>query len=279
YFDLLRIPVLYGRAIDDRDRRDSPRVVVISETMARQYFGEVNAVGRRFRFEPDTTGWIEVIGVVPDTGTADLNDDLIDPTPQLFYRPFVQWDQPANTVLARASFDAAGLVGAMQRELRLVNVALPVVSAKTMARHLEESLLAPKAVASFLGGLAALGAGLAGIGLYAVIAFAVSRRSREIGIRVALGARSDTVVWTVVREVVMLIGAGTVIGLVLSLLAILALRTVTVPTPGISLYRPTLDPVALVSIAAAMAVVGLVAAYMPARRASRIDPLAALRRE
>jgi ABC-type antimicrobial peptide transport system permease subunit len=279
YFDMLHIPILYGRVFDERDSRDTPRVAVISETMARQYFGDVNAVGRRFRFEPDTNPWIEVIGVTRDTGTADLQGDLVDPTPQLLYRSFTQWDVPPTTVLARTSLDAAGLSAAMQRELRAVNVSLPVIAAKSMAQHLEESLVAPKAVATFLGALGALGLCLAGIGLYAVVAFAVSRRSREIGIRMALGAQSHEVVWTVAREVVVLVGVGTGVGLALSLLAILALRAVTVPTPGISVYRPTADPVALLVIAAFMAFVGTAAAYVPARRAARLDPLAALRHD
>jgi hypothetical protein len=279
YFDLLGIPILYGRAIDERDRQDTPRVAVISETMARQYFGDVNAVGRRFRFELDTNVWIDVIGVARDTGTANLAEDLVDPTPQLFYRSFAQSDLPPNTVLARTSLDAAGLLGPMQRELRTLNVELPVISARTMARHLEDSLIAPKAVATFLGGLGALGLSLAGIGLYAVIAFAVSRRSREIGIRMALGARSQEVVWTVAREVLVLVGVGTGVGLTLSLLAILAMRLVVAPARGISIYRPTADPVALITIAAFMAIVGLAAAYVPARRAATMDPLVALRRD
>jgi predicted permease len=284
YFDVLRIPILFGRALDERDRRDTPRVAVISETMARQYFGADNtasAVGRQFRLERDTyaNAWIEVVGVARDTGTADLQGDLVDPTPQLFYRSFAQWDLSPTTVLARTSFDPAGLVGAMQRELRAVNATLPVISAKTMARYLEESLVAPKAVATFLGALGALGLCLSGIGLYAVVAFSVSRRSREIGIRMALGARSQQVVWTVAREVAVLVGVGTGVGLFLSLLVIVALRAVVVPTPGISLYRPTADPLALVSIAGFMAMVGLAAAYMPARRAAKLDPLMALRRD
>jgi ABC-type antimicrobial peptide transport system permease subunit len=148
-----------------------------------------------------------------------------------------------------------------------------------MAQHLEESLVAPKAVATFLGALGALGLCLAGIGLYAVVAFAVSRRSREIGIRMALGARSQQVVWIVARDVALLVGVGTGTGLTLTLLAILALRAVTVPTPGISLYRPTPDPLALLSITAFMLMVGLAAAYGPARRAATMDPVVALRRD
>jgi ABC-type antimicrobial peptide transport system permease subunit len=182
-------------------------------------------------------------------------------------------------VLARTSLDAAALVGAMQRELRGVNASLPVTSAKTMTQYLEESLVAPKIVATFLGGLGALGLCLAGVGLYAVVAFAVSRRSREIGIRMALGARSQQAVWTVAREVALLVGVGTGAGLAVTLAAILALRAVIVPTPGISLYRPTADPLALFAVAAFMGIVGVAAAYVPARRAARMDPVAALRRD
>ena len=278
-FDALGIPILFGRALDERDRPNTPRVAVISETMARQYFGTGDAaaaVGRRFRLErdTDTNAWIEVVGVARDT-----REDLIDPKPQVFYRSFAQWDLLPTAVVARTSLDATSLVGAMQRELRAVNATLPVTSAKTMAQHLDESLAAPKAVATFFGALGALGVCLAGIGLYAVVAFAVSRRSREIGIRMALGARSQEVVWTVAREVALLVGLGTGVGLALTLMAILALRAVTVTTPGISVYRPTADPLAMLSIAAFMAMVALAAAYMPARRAARMNPLTALRHD
>ncbi len=101
---MLRIPILYGRAFDERDRQDAPRVAVISETMARRYFDSGNAasaVGRRFRFQQDGNAWLEVIGVARDTGTADLAGDLVDPTPHLLYRSFVQWDLSPTTVLAR----------------------------------------------------------------------------------------------------------------------------------------------------------------------------------
>jgi putative ABC transport system permease protein len=279
YFDTLRLPILYGRGIDERDRRDTPRVAVINETMARQSFGAVNAVGRRFRLEHDANVWFEVVGVARDTGTADLQGDLVDPTSQLFYRSFTQSDVLPTTIVARTRLDAASLIGGMQREMRSVNDALPIISSKTMAQSLEDSLRGTKTVVAFLAGLSALGLCLAGIGLYALVSFVVSRRSREIGIRMALGARSQQVVWTVTGEVAALVTIGTVAGLGLSMLAGLALRAAATPAPGISLYRPSADPVALLAIAAFMAVVGLAAASIPAWRAARIDPLNALRRD
>jgi putative ABC transport system permease protein len=279
YFEALRIPILYGRAIDERDRRDAPRVAVISEAMARQYFGTANAVGRRFRFEQDPNDWFEVVGIAPTTGTAGLAGDLVDPTPQLFFRSFAQADMPPDTVLARTSLDAAALVAGMQREVRAANSALPVVAAKTMADYLEESLMAPKAAATLLAILGALGLGLAGIGLYAVVAFRVSRRFREIGIRTALGARRLQVVGPVIEEVAVLLGIGTGVGLLLSMLTILALRAFSAPAAGISFYRPTPDPAAMAAIAVFMTVVGLAAALLPAWRAATMDPLKALRRD
>jgi ABC-type antimicrobial peptide transport system permease subunit len=167
----------------------------------------------------------------------------------------------------------------MQREMRAVNPSLPVISSKTMAQYLEESLIAPKALAALFGALGALGAALAGVGLYAVVAFRVARRSREIGIRMALGARGGQVMWTVTSEVAALVAVGTCAGLLLSLLVTLALRASVAPAPGIALYRPTADPVALVSIAAFMAIVALAAASVPAWRAATTDPLVTLRRD
>jgi ABC-type antimicrobial peptide transport system permease subunit len=171
----------------------------------------------------------------------------------------------------------------MQRELRTVDVTLPVITAQTMAQDLERSQAPSKVVATGLGALGGLGLVLASIGLYAVVAFAVARRAREIGIRMALGARSQQVIWSIARGVAELIGVGTSLGLGLSVLDMLALRE----TPGsadsgignMDVYRPNIDPVALVAIAALTAVVGVAAAFVPARRATRMDPLVALRHE
>jgi putative ABC transport system permease protein len=281
FFETLRIPLLHGRAFDARDRAGAPSVAVVTETMARRYFGAVDAVGRRFRDWNQPNAWMEVIGVVRDTGTR--SDDVLARQPPQFYRSYTQAGLVPTTVIARTSGDAAALLGAMQRELRAVDVTLPVITAQTMAQDLERSQAAPKVVATLLAALGGLGLVLASIGLHAVVAFAVARRSREIGIRMALGARSQQVVWSMARGVAGLIAVGTSIGLVFTVLVMLALRATSgsadIGIGSMDVYRPNIDPLALVAIAAVTAIVGVVAAFVPARRAARMDPLVALRHE
>ena len=274
FLETLRIPLLSGRTFDARDRADTPRAAVISETMARVYFGTATAVGRRFRLESDAGAWMEVIGVAGDIGTS-----VTDPHPHQYYLSFTQSDALPTTLVARTSRDAADLVAAMQRELRDLDATLPVTLATTMTRHREDAQIVSKAVTAFLAALGAIGLLLASVGLYAVIAFAVTRRSREIGIRLALGARSQRVIWSVTRGVAGLVAIGTAVGLTLSMLATLALRAVYAPAPGVSLYRPSVDPAALLAITAIMLLVGVAAAVVPARRAALTDPLVALRHD
>ena len=283
FFETLRIPLLHGRVFDARDRADTPRVAVITDRMARRCFGAVDAVGRRFRLQNDPSSWTEVIGVVRDPGTGDFADDVVDPIAPAYYRSYLQSGAPPTTIIARTSGGAAALIAAMQRELGALGVTLPVVTASTMAHRLEQSQAAPKAVATFLGALGVLGLVLASIGLYAVVAFAVARRCREIGIRMALGARRQQVVWSIARGVATLIGIGAGIGVLLSILAMLALRASSgsgdIGIGNISVYRPSIDPAALLAIVAVTAIVGVVAAFVPARRAAGMDPLVALRHE
>jgi predicted permease len=284
FFETLRVPLLHGRVFEGRDRAGTPGVAVITETMARQYFNAVDAVGRRFRIGSESDAWVEVIGVVGDTGAKSVSGgDVLSRQPSVFFRAYTQSDLQPTTVIARTSGDAAALVGAMQRELRAVDVTLPVMTATTMAQELERSQAAPMAIATFLGALGGLGLVLASIGLYAVVAFAVARRSREIGIRMALGARSQQVVWSIARGVAGLIAVGTGIGLVLTVLVMLALRassgSADIGIGNLDVYRPSIDPVALLVIAAVTAVVGVAAAFVPGRRAARMDPLVALRHE
>jgi hypothetical protein len=128
--------------------------------------GAVNAVGRRLRSQNDPSSWAEVIGVVRDTGTGDFDDDVIDPIPPPYYVSYTQSDTLPTTILARTSGDAAAPLATIQRELRAVDVTLPVITARTMAQAIEGSQAAPKAVATFLAALGGLGLVLASIGLY-----------------------------------------------------------------------------------------------------------------
>jgi predicted lysophospholipase L1 biosynthesis ABC-type transport system permease subunit len=247
--------------------------------MARRHFGDINAVGRRFRID-QVPEWIEVVGVVRDTGGSDQ--------PEVFFHSIEQADVPGvvasdgRTVAARTSGDASALVRELQRELLAIDPSLPVFSARTMAQRREQELAGPNAVALSLGVLGGLGLVLAGVGLYAVIAFAVSRRAREIGIRMALGAGSSAVVGDVARDVAMVLGAGAGLGLMFALLVILGLRASSDTSAGmvnIDFHPPGVDPLQLAAIAAFLLVVGVSAAFVPARRASRMNPLAALRHE
>jgi ABC-type antimicrobial peptide transport system permease subunit len=200
----------------------------------------------------------------------------------MFFRPIEQWGRTPSTIVARTTLGSGALVRAMQIELRRVNERLPVLTAKTMAQILEDSLQAAKGMAAFFTGLGVLGLTLAGIGLYAVIAFAVARKSREIGIRMALGAGRQQVVWAVAREVAALVAVGTVTGLLLWTIAVLVLKVAPVQTSGVAniqLYQPDLDPLAMLAIALFTALVGVAASYVPARRAARLDPLIALRHD
>ena len=281
FFETMQIPILYGRALDVRDREGTLLAAVVNESMARRYFGTVNAIGRRFRTEPGEGQWMTVVGVARDTWTNDLGD-IVDPVPYMFYMAMEQWRATPTTVVARTTLGSGPLVRAMEIELRRVNERLPVLTAKTMAQVLEDSVQVAKGMAAFFMGLGTLGLTLAGIGLYAVIAFAVARKSREIGIRMALGAGSQQVVWSVARDVAALVAAGTVAGLALWVVAVLVMRVAPVQTSGVAniqLYQPDVDPLAMLAIAAFTALVSVVASYVPARRAARLDPLIALRHD
>ena len=272
YFDAMGIPILRGRAIDERDRRNTPRVAVISEDMAERHFGSLDTIGRRFRFADDLTSWFEVIGVAKQT-TPDISEG----SRPLFYRSYLQVDRPPTAVLARTSLDATALVGAMQRELRALDPTLPVISAKTMEQHMEEGLFFPKTASAFLGAMGMLGLTLAGIGLYAVVAFAVSQRSREVGIRIALGARNSQVTWLIAREVASVMGVAVALGASMSVAAGLVLAQLDASAPNVGLRIAIAEPASLALITVLMLLVASAATYFPVRRAAKADPVSALR--
>jgi ABC-type antimicrobial peptide transport system permease subunit len=192
-----------------------------------------------------------------------------EPRPQ-FYRSLEQQGSPAWSFVVRTTGDPVQMVGTLSRTIRELDRALPIVQATTMDDYLARQLLLPRIGTSILAGFSLTALILAALGLYAVVAFAVGERAKEVGIRMALGARGAHVVLSMVRGVMLTVGAGLVVGLVLAVAAAQGLGSV--------LYRvsPT-DAVTLVVVTVALALVALVAALIPARRATRLNPLEVLR--
>lgn len=274
YFETLQIPVLFGRTFQGYDLPGKPRVAVVNETMARRIFGSPNAVGRRFQYsgieqsrEEKTP--VEVVGVVRDTSALQV---MTGPEP-LFYLAAAQNGVETSTLGARSLLDAAVLLQAMQREVRSFDPALPVLQARTMEQVLEARLSIWKQGCAVLGGLGILALALSSLGLYAVVRFAVSKRSRELGIRMALGARGRQVVWLVMRDVTILIGVAISIASALSVAGLVLVQSASpVNVPGA-------DPATILFVIAVMAATAVAAAYFPARRAAKGDPSLSLRHE
>jgi predicted permease len=268
YFETLGIPLVAGREFTERDTLPGPRVAIVNETMARYFFGQETAVGRRLRFgliDED----VEIVGVVKDVRALQLRTEA----PRFVYLPYLQQpDTTQMTVYVRAAGDPGGAAAAVRQTAQRLDPNLPIFDMKSMAVQVDESLFAERMVAVLSIAFGVLAAVLAAIGLYGVMSYAVARRTREIGIRMALGAERSRVLWMVLREVAVLAAAGIVGG---SVTALWLTRRVETQLFGIS---PN-DPMTLVGAAVLLGVVALVAGYIPARRATTIDPMLALRTE
>jgi len=266
YFDALGIRILHGRAFRPQDNFTAPPVAIVSEAMARRYWGTSDVVGRRYSHDGVPDSSVEIVGVVKDVKVASLTEE---PRPQ-FYRPLDQQGGFLVSYIVRSSGDQSVMPGTLSRVVREVDAKLPVLQATTIEDYLTQQLLIPRIGTSILAGFSLTALILAALGLYAVVAVAVGERAREVGIRMALGARGPHVVWMTVRGVMMTVVAGLVVGLVLSIAAAQGMSNV--------LYRvsPT-DPVTLGVVTLVLGLVALVAALIPARRATRVNPLVVLR--
>jgi putative ABC transport system permease protein len=266
YFTALGIPILSGRGLRQQDDRSAPAVALVSEAMARRYWRTSNVVGKRFRYDGAPDSWVEIVGVVRDVKVGSLTED---PRPQ-YYRSLNQLDAPVVSFIVRSTGDQQQMAGTLGRVVRELDPALPVLRASTMDNYLGQQLLIPRLGASILAGFSLAALALAALGLYAVVAFAVGERAREVGIRMALGARRSHIVWVTIRGVMMTVGVGLAVGVMLALAAAQGMATV--------LYRvsPT-DPATLAIVTVTLALVASIAALIPARRATRVDPLVVLR--
>ena len=276
YFAAMGIPLLQGRDFDERDRDGQPERVIVNATMARRYWPAGGAVGGRLRFNPKEPFAVEVVGVVPDVHYRMVRESA-QPS---FYVPFAQSPYDAGVLhvrFANASGGAATAIAAarieeLRRVVAAINPAVPVTRAYTLLDQIERNI-ADERMASAIGvSLAAVALLLAAAGLYATMAFVVGRRTREIGVRMAIGARALEVRALVLREGLMLAATGVVVG---GALAIGVGRSLESLLYGVG----SRDLISLIAAAAVLTAAAVLASWIPARRASRVDPVVALRDE
>jgi len=265
YFDTLGIKVVEGRNVADSDRRGSPMVAWVNQTMARKYWPNESALGHTFRIK-STNQQFEIVGV-----TADHKNHGVLEKPSPFVH-FATAQRPAryNVLIARTAGDAGALLAQMRRDLLAIEPSLVFVHNATMDQGLATSLMPARVGAMLAAGFGGLGTLLAAIGLYGVIAFSVARRTREIGVRMALGAKPGSVLSMVMRQGFVLVGVGLAAGGVLAASASQVIR-------GLLFGVSPLDPVAWGLALTAMLTASTLANLVPARRAMLVDPMTALR--
>ncbi len=268
YFHTMEIP-LRGRDFTERDDKEESRVAIINETFARRMFPGRDPIGGRFNFDgPDKPFW-EVIGVAAD-GKYNTLGEAAQPA---FYRPLLRNYSTNATLVARTnSGDPRSTIAGLRNELQRLDPTLPVYNAKTLTEHLSLPLFPFRVAAVVLGSFGVLAIILAAIGIYGVMSYVVAGRTREVGVRVALGAARGDVLLLIMRQGTSLALIGVAVGL---LIAFATARLLVKVLFGVS----PADPLTYLGVSALLAAVAALACYIPARRATRVDPLVALRYE
>jgi len=268
YFHVLQVPLLRGREFRGADSESGPKVCVISSSVAQQLFPNDSALGQRILIGYPTNSSREIVGIVGDVKDSDLSARQ---TAQI-YVPFVQNPLWAADIAVRARGNPSSLGGALREQIRAIDSALPVAEVKPMEEAIGSSIAQPRfrtALLSLFGAAALL---LAAIGIYGVLAYTVTQQTREIGIRMALGANPGRVLRLVLARGLRLAGAGTVIGVLAALLLTRLLGSLLFDVSAT-------DPLTFAAVAGLLLAVALLACYVPARRAMRVDPMVALRYE
>jgi len=269
YFEAMEIPLRRGRFFTEHDTRDSARVAIVDEYMAQQLWPNEDAVGRRLRTGTNADApWLTVVGVVGRVKQYTL--DVDSRIAMYFAHP--QYPVRAMNVVLRSGADPATLTGEIRRELRVVDPDLPMYGVRTMAERVDESLARRRFSMLLLTLFAALALGLASIGTYGVLAYLVNQGTREIGIRLALGATPRRILILIVRHGMSVALAGVALGIAGAFVLTRFMRSL--------LFGVTAsDPLTFAGIAALLTLVALLASYLPARRAARIDPMVSLREQ
>jgi predicted permease len=267
YFKAMDIP-LRGRDFNERDSDKESRVAIINETFARRFWPGQDALGKRFNFSGANDPMWQVIGVA-----ADGKYDSLGEEPKIaVFRPMLRNYSSWTSLVARTNGEPQAVIGAIRNEIRNLDATLPVSGVKTLKEHMKVPLFPAQIAAAVLGSFAVLALILAAIGIYGVMSYSVSQRTREIGIRMALGALKSDVLKMIVGQGLRLV----VIGLVIGISAAFGLtRFLSVVLYGVS----ATDAVTFIAIPILLATVALLACYIPAQRAAQVEPIKALRHE
>jgi putative ABC transport system permease protein len=268
YFETMKIPILEGRDFRQSDLAQQSTVAIVNRRFAEHFFKGKSAVGKRLGRgnSPDTKLTIEIIGVVADS----LYEGPREGVRRQVFVP--NWGRNSATFYVRAQTGSSSAFNLIRNEVRQLDSAMPVYEMKTVQGQLDETLLTDRLIALLSAGFGLLATLLASIGLYGVMAFVVARRRKELGIRLALGAQPGLVIWMVMREVLLLLSIGLAVGIPA---ARLLGRFVASQLYGIEPHDPWLAGSTMVLLTVVSAIAGLIPAY----RASRIDPILALRHE
>jgi predicted permease len=267
FFEALRIPLVRGRIFNDSDRQNTVQVAVINEAMVKQYWPNTDPLGKRFHFfgEPALR---EVVGVVRNTVVEQIGEE---PQP-VIYMPITQDFSPAATLQVRTTGRPQGVIGTVRGQLQSLDTNVAITNVQTIQEIMRQGLWAPRMGAGLLtvfGGLALI---LAAVGVYGVLSYSVSQQTREIGIRMSLGAQQSQVLRLVIGQGIRLAVAGLVLGL---LAAFGLMRVLSSLLIGVSAH----DPIAFGGVSLVLVSAAILACYIPARRATKVDPIIALRYE
>lgn len=269
YFRALGVPVIHGRDFNETDLAKSPAVVIVNDIFARRYWPGQEGVGKRiFQDGPNGAIATEVIGIVKVSASRTLTEE---PRPALYF-PLSQKPRAALTLVARTGLAPTGTITMLRGLVKSLDANVPVFNVHTLAQQKDASLAMQRMAATLLSGFGALALFLAALGIYGVIAYSVSRRTREIGVRLALGAQIADVLGLVLRQGLQLVALGMIIGLAAALAGARVLR-------GFLYDVGPADPATFIFVIGVLAVTAMAACWLPARRATKVDPIRALRYE
>jgi predicted permease len=273
YFDTMRLSIIEGRGFRATDSADAPKVAVVNQQLANHYWPGQDPLGKRFHLNNKNGPWVEVVGLAKTSKYIFLAEAPIE----FVYMPYRQRPAQRMTLVAESLGDPSGLVAPLRDVVRGLDASQPIFNVRTMEEFYRMRTVSVfNIIIGLVASMGLMGLGLAIVGLYGLVTFAAARRTREIGIRMAIGADRSTVLRMVLRQGVILAGAGLGVGLLAGAGARLALRAAF---PGGGGENRGFDVIAFLLVASTVLAATLFAAYVPARRASRINPTEALRYE